>query len=291
MQEKLIKLPKSIFISYRRDDTAGYAGRLFDSLKQRCGTSHVFMDVTSIDPGSDFITVIQQAVSSCDALIALIGRQWLSITDAQGHRRLDNPQDLVRLEIDTALSRNIQVIPALVQGTPMPRQENLPNDLGDLARRNALELSDTRWEFDVERLIEVLNVIKTSQQALPTIHTTGRQDTLSTLHKAINRCHSAVLAFLSNPPSTREGYIREINRPMLTFVEADKDANIYLNQGEESILAEFRGKIGEAAADIWQRCMANADTRTDFSQWPSFDYAALNAAYDNVINWLRDALN
>ena len=114
------------------------------------------MDIDTIEPGLDFVEVIAQAVGSCDALIALIGKQWLTITDDAGRRRLDNPEDFVRLEIAAALARNIRVIPALVQAARMPRSPDLPDVLKLLARRNAHEISDRRFHYDVDRLIEVL---------------------------------------------------------------------------------------------------------------------------------------
>jgi hypothetical protein len=152
-----------IFLSYRREDTGGYAGRLFDRLSTHFGRSSVFMDIDTIEPGLDFVQVIEEAVGSCDVLLALIGRQWLIVTDSLSQRRLDNPEDYVRLEISTALKRNIRVIPVIVQGTVPPRSVDLPDDLKLLSRRNALEVSDTHFHNDVDRLIEVLDrVIKTN---------------------------------------------------------------------------------------------------------------------------------
>ena len=112
-------MPK-IFISYRRDDSAGHAGRLCDHLVGHFGQQNVFMDVEAIKPGLDFVEVVQEAVGSCDALIAVIGREWLGASDGSGRRRLENPEDLVRLEIATALARNIRVIPVLVRGAREP---------------------------------------------------------------------------------------------------------------------------------------------------------------------------
>jgi hypothetical protein len=147
-----------IFINYRRDDTPGQAGRLYDALSGRFGEESVFMDVDKIEPGADFIRAIDTAVGSCDVLIALIGRQWLTAVDDRGRRRLDNPEDVVSIEIRAALERDIPVIPALVEGTQMPASDELPEGLAALARRNALELSDgARWRFDVERLVTFLD--------------------------------------------------------------------------------------------------------------------------------------
>jgi formylglycine-generating enzyme required for sulfatase activity len=153
-------MPKStIFVSYRRDDSAGFAGRLFDRLSQRFGSEQVFMDIDTIEPGVDFVEVIEKAVGSCDVLIAVIGKQWMTVTDAQGQRRLANPHDFVRLEIGTALRRRIRVIPVLVGGATVPRAQDLPDDLAPLARRNALEISHERFHYDAGRLIEAIQKV------------------------------------------------------------------------------------------------------------------------------------
>ncbi len=146
-----------IFISYRREDASGFAGRLFDSLRDHFGKERVFMDVAgSIEPGIDFAEAIEGAVGSCEALIVVIGKDWLTCTDESGDRRLDGKDDWIRLETATALRRNIRVIPVLVEGARMPGAEELPDDLKALARRQAIELSATRWDFDVEQLIASL---------------------------------------------------------------------------------------------------------------------------------------
>ena len=146
-----------IFISYRRADSGASAGRLHDRLREHFGPDTVFMDIDAIEPGLDFTEVIKHAVASCDVLIALIGRQWLTSTDAAGRQQLEDPEDLVRREIATALRRNIRVIPVLIQDTPMPPAANLPDDLQPLTRRNAVELSDTHFHRDVNQLIVVLD--------------------------------------------------------------------------------------------------------------------------------------
>ena len=117
------------------------------------------MDVDTIAPGVDFVEAIEQAVSQCNVLIAVIGAGWLQSSDKQGRRRLDEPEDIVRLEIATALKRKIRVIPVLVENTLMPSASDLPDDLKPLTRRNALELSHTRYKADVERLISALELI------------------------------------------------------------------------------------------------------------------------------------
>jgi hypothetical protein len=145
-----------IFISYRRDDSEGQAGRLFEGLKARYGQDRVFIDVAGIEPGRDFRRIIDDHVGSCDVLLALIGKNWLHAADKDGRRRLDSPEDFVRLEIAAALRRDITVIPVLVQGAAMPSKEELPPDLQALAWRNAAELRHTRWDADFAELATTL---------------------------------------------------------------------------------------------------------------------------------------
>ena len=145
-----------IFISYRRDDSAPYAGRLYDRLTREFSGDAVFMDIDRIEPGDDFVDVINARLDSCDAVIALIGRSWLTCTDRSGARRLDNPDDYIRKELATALARKARVVPVLVGDAEVPRSVDLPDDLKALSRRHAIELSDTRFHSDVDRLIDAL---------------------------------------------------------------------------------------------------------------------------------------
>lgn len=145
-----------IFISYRRDDSAGYAGWLFTLLRNHFARDDIFMDIDSLEVGEDFVSVLEREVSSCDAVVALIGPHWLSATDAAGNRRLDDPKDFVRLELATALTRGVRVCPALVHGATMPKADALPDDLKPLVRRNAIELSGSRFPDDVRRLATAL---------------------------------------------------------------------------------------------------------------------------------------
>jgi hypothetical protein len=142
----------SIFICYRRSDSEAYADRLSWELMRRFGKQRIFMDIDTIRPGEDFLEVIEKAISSCDVLLAVIGRQWLSVGDGRS-RRLDSAEDPVRLEIESALRRGIRIIPVLVQGAAMPRPEELPGSLSKLARRQASELSRRNWDEDIRRLI------------------------------------------------------------------------------------------------------------------------------------------
>jgi hypothetical protein len=148
---------RSIFISYRRGDAEGQAGRLFSDLVVHFGKDSVFMDVEDIEPGRDFRKVIDQHVSSCGVLLSLVGKGWLNATDNDGHKRLDDPNDFVRLETASALRRDIPVVPVLVQGASMPKEGSLPDDLKEFAFRNAVELTHARWESDVQILLKALS--------------------------------------------------------------------------------------------------------------------------------------
>jgi hypothetical protein len=149
-------LLRSVFINYRRNDTEGEAGRLFDELVQRFNPESVFMDVAAIEPGRDFRKAIDESVASCSVLLAMIGQEWLNSKDVHGHRRLEVGSDFVRIELASALRRDIPVIPVLVRGAKMPSAEQLPDDLKELAYRNAIELSHARWRSDVQVLLDAL---------------------------------------------------------------------------------------------------------------------------------------
>ena len=145
-----------IFISYRRDDGSGYTGRIYDHLVKEFGRELLFMDVDNLEPGLDFVEAIERAVGSCDALVAVIGQRWLTSTNERGQRRLDHPEDFVRLEIAAALARDVRVIPVLVGGAQMPRFTDLPENLQPLSHRQALNVSDERFLTDTTRLIKTL---------------------------------------------------------------------------------------------------------------------------------------
>ena len=144
------------FISYRRDDSAGHAGRLHDRLQREFGHDLLFMDVDAIPLGANFVKVISEEVAKCDALLAVIGQGWLDARDANGKRRLDNGDDFVRIEIGTALKRGIPVIPILLDGTRIPKADQLPDDLKELALRNGLDIRHASFSQDMERLIRGL---------------------------------------------------------------------------------------------------------------------------------------
>jgi hypothetical protein len=149
--------PAGVFISYRRHDTGPYATMLQKEFSSRLGKEQVFMDIDSIAIGVDFVEAIERAVDSCAVLLALIGPQWATVTDEDGRRRLDDPDDKVRQEIEAGLARNILVIPVLTDGTSMPGRQHLPDSLALFARRNGLQLSFDRYDYDLGRLLRVVD--------------------------------------------------------------------------------------------------------------------------------------
>jgi hypothetical protein len=147
----------AIFISYRRTDSADVAGRIYDRLVGKFGKSLIFKDVDSIPLGFDFKEYLGRHVGECDVLLAIIGDRWLDTHDSSGRRRLDDPTDFVRIEIESALDRNIPVIPLMVRGASMPREEDLPPSLRKLVYRNGIPIrSDPDFHRDMDRLISAL---------------------------------------------------------------------------------------------------------------------------------------
>lgn len=146
-----------LFLNYRREDSAPYAGRLYDFLKRSFPGRPVFMDIDAIDPGDDFVEAIDKTLVSSRVVIAVIGPSWTKVTDGVGKRRLDNPDDYVVRELSAALKSSARIVPVLVGGASMPRSEQLPATLQSLTRRHAIEISDTRFTSDSERLAESIS--------------------------------------------------------------------------------------------------------------------------------------
>jgi formylglycine-generating enzyme required for sulfatase activity len=148
-----------IFISYRRADAGWPASSLYNLLAHDFPREHLFMDIDSIPPGLDFVEVLESHVLACQVMVAMIGPGWLAARDDAGRRRLDDPNDFVRIEIATALRRNIRVIPVLVDGAVMPREGELPKPLKMLARRQAVRLSRERLGGDASVLVRALKEV------------------------------------------------------------------------------------------------------------------------------------
>jgi hypothetical protein len=146
-----------IFISYRREDSAGYAGRLHESLERRLGKGEVFRDADALEPGEDFVDAIAARLRHCRACLVVIGREWVHVGDTSGRRRLERENDYVRLEIAAALARpDVLVIPVLVESMAMPVAEELPEAIRALSRRHAASLRDETWDADVDRLVRTV---------------------------------------------------------------------------------------------------------------------------------------
>jgi hypothetical protein len=149
-------VPGKIFISYRRGDDPGTTGRLFDALKDTFDADRLFLDVDNIEPGLDFIEVIEDRISKSDVLLAVIGEHWIEARDREGRRRLDSPQDSVRIEIESAINQKKRVIPVLIGETKIPEPDLLPESLRVLARRNAATIRHERFHDDMANLTKAL---------------------------------------------------------------------------------------------------------------------------------------
>ena len=165
-----------VFISYRRDDSAGHAGRVHDRLELEFGRDLLFMDVDAVPLGMNFIKILDEAVAKCDALLAVIGPNWLDLRDKEGSRRLDDPHDYVRIEIAAALQRDIPVIPVLLDGAEIPRVDQLPQDIEELALRNGLFVRHASFHNDMDRLIAGLRA-PLGQLDAPPVPATRRSST------------------------------------------------------------------------------------------------------------------
>lgn len=154
-----------VFVSYRRDDVPDATDRLTETLKNRFGNDHVFVDIDNLEIGADFEDVIGDWISRCDVLLAVIGHNWQA-RRAEGTPRIQDPDDYVRLEIEAALRRKVRVVPVLIHGAPMPARNDLPESLVPLLRRNAKTLLRDHWRIDVDELVAAIGRIKESGTGL-----------------------------------------------------------------------------------------------------------------------------
>jgi hypothetical protein len=206
-----------VFISYRREDAAPAAGWLFDRLTAHFGPQQVVKDVDLHQPGRHAAEAIAAAVASCDALVVLIGRQWLTAAGPDGVRRLSDPGDCVRLEIEAAMARDIQVIPVLVNGADLPQAGALPPSLAGLAREDELELSPNRAEADVVWLVQVLDQTVADRQAARagaagSVGSVGEQRTITAQPLGWQTPPASPAAVQSSAGSTGAGPTRTLPR-------------------------------------------------------------------------------
>ncbi len=154
----------TIFINYRKDDSSWNALALYNELLKYFPKESIFKDFNTIRPGDDFVESIQKALSHCNVLLVVMSRNWLEVKDKHGNRRINDPDDLVRIEIATAIERNIQVIPVLFDNIPMPTGADLPDNLRSLPRRQFVEIETTRFEADVKKLADAIKELMPDDQ-------------------------------------------------------------------------------------------------------------------------------
>ncbi|MBI5671601.1 MAG: TIR domain-containing protein [Chloroflexi bacterium] len=237
-----------IFINYRRQDSEGYVGRLYDHLAQHFQRDDLFMDVDSIPPGADFVQVLEDAVASCDVLIAVIGPGWLNCADDAGERRLHQWNDFVRIEIASALRQNKLVIPVLVGRARMPSPNDLPDELHPLCRRNAVELSHQHFSRDVEKLA---TAIKSAIPANPSFKGRANSETLRQKEAALKAVRDDLVGATSSPLYT----YRIENRHFPVLGEGNPDANILFigeapGKNEAATGRPFIGPSGDVLAEM-----------------------------------------
>jgi TIR domain len=233
-----------IFVSYRRSDSQGEAGRLFDDLVKHFGEHMVFMDVAAIEAGRDFRKAIEEGVVKCGVLLVLMGPEWLNAKDEAGQRRLDDPADFVRIETASALRRDIPVIPVLVRGAQMPRSEQLPDELKDLAYRNCIELTHARWRSDIHLLIEALRRIGANATQ---IAITPLQQATVPFQQGSSQNEVAPLSAQPNEPSTSidPALIQRVSRELALHIGPIADIVVRRAAPRSSSVDDLYLKVSE----------------------------------------------
>ena len=162
-------MPRQIFISYRRDDEAGTAGRLYDHLIRvaKIPRERIFKDVDNIVPGTNFVQKLNSEIASCELMIAILGRRWVGAANEDGSPRLHDINDLVRIEIETALTRSIPLIPLLIDGARWPRPEQLPTSLHLLCQQQGIEVANANFDADIAHLVKAIEWHQTVARAKP----------------------------------------------------------------------------------------------------------------------------
>jgi TIR domain-containing protein len=235
-----------VFISYRREDSAGFAGRIYDRLRRELDRDSLFFDVDNIEPGLDFVNILSERVGVCEALVAIVGRSWLSIRDDEQRRRIDDPHDFVRIEIEAALQRNIRVIPVLVDGARMPRAEELPDGLKPFSRRQAIEISHTRFDSDTERLTRWLRRFEQPPRGA------------AAAQEAEERKRQAERAEASRLAASEEERRREDEKRRADEAEA---ARLAAEAAQRAALEEERGRAELVARERQEAERVEAETR------------------------------
>jgi WD40 repeat protein/tetratricopeptide (TPR) repeat protein len=247
-----------IFISYRRGEAAApmAAGRLHDWLSQRFGSEQIFKDIDAIQPGDNFIEKINSALESCAVLLALIGDRWLSLKDDRGRRRLDNPDDFVRLEIEAALRRKIPIIPILVEGARMPQAKELPSSMAELASFQALELTDRTFKYHYGVLLTNLEAIFASAVSEEAVRETSEITLLSPKAAADPAYADGLSALLTGRMDEAVGHFTALKERFPDDPDVQKRLDTALSRREsaawyaEGIAAFERGDWDEAVTSL-----------------------------------------
>ncbi|MCA0457659.1 MAG: TIR domain-containing protein [Chloroflexi bacterium] len=237
-----------IFINYRRQDSEGYVGRLYDHLTQHFTPQDIFMDVDSIPPGVDFVQALEDAVADCDIFLAMVGPQWLTLADEHGERRLDQWNDFVRIEICSALKQGKVIIPVLVGRSRMPNPAELPDEMKPFARRNALELSQLHFAQDVKKLAKA---IQDAAPAKQNHKPRPDSETLNQKEAAIKQVRLDLVGATESPLYQ----FRIENRLFPVIGEGNPDANIVFigeapGKNEAAAGRPFIGPSGEVLAEM-----------------------------------------
>jgi len=287
-----------IFINYRRQDSEGYVGRLYDRLSTHFDSQDIFMDVTSIEPGQDFVEALEEAVSNCDVLLAIIGPQWLTLQSDDGERRLDAWNDFVRIEIEAAIKHEKLIIPVLVGRARMPSPKDLPESIVSLSRRNSLELSHQHFSRDVEQLVKS---IKSARPANASFKKPANRETIAEKEAALKEVRDDLVNATTSPLYD----YRVMNRYFPVLGEGNADANILFigeSPGEREaekgrpfvgpsgeVLEEMLNGIGLRRADVFitnillDRAPGNREpTKEELAFYSPFQ--------DRVINIIRPAV-
>lgn len=242
-----------IFINYRRLDTEGYVGRLYDHLLKKFKPDDIFMDVQNIRPGVDFVQALEDAVAGCDVFIAMIGPHWLRLSDEAGMRRLDAPNDFVRLEIASALKQDKLIFPVLVGGVTMPAFNDLPDEIQGLARRNALSLDHKEFARDVEALIELIRAAVPSHASFKKMADSAAIQQKTELLKAVR---IDLVGATDSPLYT----YRNENRYFPVLGEGNPDANIlFIGEAPGSAEAETGKVFVGPSGGILDEMLASVD--------------------------------
>lgn len=246
-----------IFINYRRQDTEGYVGRLYDHLARHFDPDNIFMDVTSIEPGADFVQTLEEAVAACDVFIAMIGPRWLTANDDNGQRRLDQWNDFVRIEIASALKQDKLVVPVLVGRANMPAPVDLPEDIATLARRNAVELSHQRFVADVGQLVDT---IRSALPANESFKANADSEVIQRKRTALK----AVRDDLVNATTSPLYDFRVENRAFPVMGEGHPDANLlFIGESPGNYEAERGIPFCGPSGDILDDMLASINLRRD----------------------------